>query len=139
MEEMGQERRRFPRIKVELLVRYKVLDNLEKQIQAQTKDISEGGVCLVTREQFKPGTVLALEIKFPYLTQVILVKGRVVWSAESRLGPSPAGHPRFDNGVEFDKVIELDREQITDYLKSEEEKTQAKGWKIGIMRDTDNK
>ena len=119
---------------VELIVRYKILSSLE-QLDAKTKNISGGGVCLVTREKMELGTYLAMDIKFPSSKTPILAGGRVVWSTESSLGSSPAGHPRFDNGVEFVQISDLDQSRIIEHVKSEQEKMKAEGWKIGIVTD----
>lgn len=130
-----EERRKFPRIRTELFVRYKTLRLPDEHSEAQTKDISEGGVCLIAREQIQAGTVLAMEINFPHLSKPIPASGRVIWSRESNLGPSPAGHPQFDNGIEFEQISEPDRQQIAEFVSSEQDKTKAKGWNIGIVRN----
>lgn len=139
MEKLRKERREFPRLNVELFVRYKIVRPPEQEVEAKTKNISGGGVCLITREQLKPGVILAMDIKFPHSTQPALVSGRVVWSAESGLGPSPAGHERFDNGIEFVEINDLDRQRIIEHVNSEQEKTEDKGWKVGVIRDLDIK
>ncbi|MCQ9208342.1 MAG: PilZ domain-containing protein [Omnitrophica bacterium] len=132
---MRKERRKFPRITLELIVRYKVLKIPEQQIDAQTKNISAGGVCLVAREQMQTGTEVALEIKFPGSNKPIVATGRVAWSRESTLGLSPAGHQRFDNGVEFMEISDDDRDRIIERVKSKRQKTKDKGWNVGIVTD----
>ena len=134
MEEMKKERRKFPRMTVELFVRYKILSSPE-QVDAQTKNISGGGVCLVTREKMELGTYLAMEVKFPHSKGPILAGGRVIWCRESRLGPSPAGHSRFDNGIEFVQISETDRQQIIEHIKSKLGKDKPEGWQIGLVTD----
>jgi len=135
MEEMRKERRRFPRITLELIVRYKVLNLTEEQVDAQTKNISAGGVCLVAREKMVAGTKVAMEIKFPGSDKPVVANGRVIWSRESSLGLSPAGHPRFDNGIEFAQISDGDRSRISERVKSEQERTKDKGWNVGIVTD----
>lgn len=135
MEEINKERRKFLRITVELIVRYKVLTPAEQQLKGKTKNISGGGICLVAHEQYTPGTVMAMEIKFPHSINPVVVKGRVVWSKESGLGPSPAGRPRFDNGIEFEEISDSDRWQIIKQVNSEQKKARDKGWEIGMVRD----
>jgi len=134
MEEIKKERRQFPRMTVELIVRYKILSAQERS-DAKTKNISGGGVCLVSREKMQAGTFVALEIKFPKSKGPILAGGRVVWSCESSLGLSPAGHRRFDNGVEFVQIEDVDRQRIAEHIKSELEKAKREGWKIGLVTD----
>lgn len=135
MEEREHDRRRFPRLKTELLVRYKILEVPEKQIDAKAKDISSGGICLVAREKINPGSFLMLEIRFPKSDKPVIAYGRVVWSGESSLGLSPAGHMRFDNGIEFTQISDSDRERIEGHIKVEQEKLKDVDWKIGIAKD----
>ncbi len=129
------ERRKFPRIEKEIIVRYKILSTPEKQLDGETKNISAGGVCLVTRERMEPETVVAMEIRFPQMNKPIVTTSRVIWCSESKLGPSPAGHTRFDNGIEFTQISEADRQQIAKYVEAELEKEKDGSWKIGLVTD----
>ena len=134
MEEIRKERREFPRTALELIVRYKVLSSQE-QVDAKTKNIGGGGVCLVTREKMPLGAYLAMDMKFPGSKKPILAGGRVIWSNESRLGPSPAGHQRFDNGIEFVQIEDVDRQRIIEHVKTELGKPKPPGWKLGLVTD----
>ena len=127
------ERRKFPRIEKEIIVRYKILSTPEEQLDAKTKNISGGGVCLVTREKMNMETVVAMEIRFPQMNKPIVTTARVVWCSESKLGPNPAGHIRFDNGIEFTQISEADREQIIKYVEVELKKEKGGDWKIGLV------
>lgn len=139
MEEKGQEKRRFPRLKTELLVRYKILEAPKEEISdAKTKNISAGGICLVAREKINPGSILMLEIRFPKSDEAVVAYGRVIWSQDSALGLSPAGHMRFDNGIEFEEITDSDRERIKQHIKLEQEKLKD-DWKIGIVKDLSSK
>ena len=135
MTDLNQERRKFPRIEREIIVRYKILSTPEKQLDAKTKNISAGGMCLVTREKMELGTVVAMEIRFPQMREPILTTSRIIWCSESKLGPNPAGHMRFDNGIEFTQISEADRQQIIKYVKTELEKEKGGDWKIGLIRN----
>ncbi len=135
MGELGKERRKFPRITVELIVRYKLLTAAEQQVNAATKDISAGGVCLITREEIKVGTRVAMEIKFPRSPNPVLIQGQVMWSNKSRLGLSPAGHVQYNNGFEFTQMNDTDRQHLLDNIKLEQERIKIEGWKVGIVKD----
>lgn len=135
MDEMFKERRKFARATIELIVRYKVLDIPQQQLEAKTKDISGGGICLVTREKMKLGTAVAMEIKFSPADNPVIAYGRVVWFNQSKLGPSPAGHLRFDSGIEFEKISDQDRKRIIEKVQAEQGNTKSKGWNIGIATD----
>ncbi|NQT00036.1 MAG: PilZ domain-containing protein [Candidatus Omnitrophica bacterium] len=140
MGEKESDRRQFPRIRTELLVRYKIIKAPEKHHEAETKDISVGGICLVAREKVIPSAVLALEIRFPRSEEPIVACGRVIWSKPSTLGLSPAGHQRFDNGIEFVEISEADRQRIKEHVETERKNPdkQKEGWKIGIVKDLSN-
>ena len=135
MTDLNQERRKFTRVEKEIIVRYKILSTPEKQLDAKTKNLSVGGACLITRDKMELETVVAMEIKFPQMREPILTTARVVWCSESKLGPSPAGHRRFDNGIEFTQISEADRQQIIKHVESELEKEngKGKGWKVGLV------
>ena len=135
MEMPKEERRKFPRLKTELFVRYKIINPPDEGLEGRTRNIGGGGICLVTREKIKPGTMLAMEIKFPYAVNPVLIKGRTVWTGESSLGLSPAGHVQYDNGVEFLEITEENRQQIIEHVNDERQKQGLKEWKIGIARD----
>ncbi len=73
----GAERRRAPRARKRLLVRYGVE---EAKHTAFTKNVSETGIFLHTNTVFKPGTTLLLEIAFPQ--KVWSLWGRVAWAKQ---------------------------------------------------------
>jgi c-di-GMP-binding flagellar brake protein YcgR len=76
------ERRKFPRLKANLRVRYKVLQDKQANIDSQTKNISAGGICLFMDTQFEVGSLLGLEIEIPDYSYVpILAVGRLIWQA----------------------------------------------------------
>ena len=97
-----EERRRFPRLKVEVEVEVKILDDIgdsktsavNRQFeQRKTKDISPLGVCVETGRHIPHGTILELRFKFPGQTSHGL--GRVVWCRDLE------GNGVFYAGVEF--------------------------------------
>ncbi len=63
MAEEGSERRRFERKELNTEVKYTVLfPSINKGI---TKNISEGGLCLLINEQLNKGTILRVEFALP--------------------------------------------------------------------------
>ena len=100
-----KERRRFPRLDVRVRVRYKILTNGEEHVTPDYEEIVEGiytrnlsidGICMHTgRTKIKPGSVLALDIKFPELDKPIYAVGKVIWTKDIM----NAG--QFFSGVEF--------------------------------------
>jgi hypothetical protein len=98
----GKERRRFPRLAVEVNIAFSVLSNLSEEkidhlnnqiFENKTRDISPIGMCIKTGLMVPPDSIIDIKIAFPGTT----VRGlaRVVWSADiERDGV-------FYSGVEF--------------------------------------
>lgn len=77
------ERRRYSRIsKHFVLTYYNRLAPEEKFAASQLKNIGLGGMCLITAKPFDPQTRLAIELKTPFLTELIHLEGVVLESKE---------------------------------------------------------
>jgi hypothetical protein len=97
-----QERRRFPRVPVEIAVLVELLgDQIGDQI-ARTQDLSAGGCLFTCPSSFPPGSVVQLLINVK--GEVIEAVGRVVYST-----PNDAA---YDLGVEFVFIRDADRSRI---------------------------
>ncbi|MGD9347777.1 MAG: PilZ domain-containing protein [Candidatus Aminicenantes bacterium] len=59
----GEEKRRHPRLEVSKKMRYRELVPSEEEGLIQ--DISEGGLCLVLKKRFDPGTILEIKYEVP--------------------------------------------------------------------------
>jgi len=77
------EKRSHERFSASLEVRYKILDWNEPFL-SKTKNVSEGGICVLMDAALKPGTPLELEFQDSAgkSKKTILVAGTVVWSKE---------------------------------------------------------
>jgi len=104
--EVYDERRRFPRFNllVDVLVSKRAASEREKLLI--TKNISQGGVCIIAYEEFREQDLLDLKIFLPEDKVPLKVLGRVVWTKEFVIGDSSK---RYDVGVEF---IDIDEETI---------------------------
>jgi len=78
----GRERRRYPRLKANFIVSYRIKHIPKDYDLSQTKNVSQGGLLLTTNKKFTPGTQLALTIKFPFVPKQVDVLGTVVDSKE---------------------------------------------------------
>jgi len=78
----GPDRREFMRVSKTFIVSYRVLQDIDNYDLSQTKNISAGGMLLTTNRLFRPGTVLAIDIRLPFLIEPLNLKGRVVNSKE---------------------------------------------------------
>ena len=77
------ERRKYYRITKHFILRYFDISVPEKKYSAsQLKNISEGGMCLITETSFATGTMLGVEIKTPFFAEVTFLKGEVLASHE---------------------------------------------------------
>ena len=79
---LARERRRYPRLKANFVISYRIKHIPKDYDLSQTKNVSQGGLLLTTNKKFTPGTQLALTIKFPFVPQKIDVLGTVIDSTE---------------------------------------------------------
>ena len=105
----AEERRKYLRLRVYHLVKYRVISDKPAHSAfslSSIRDIGAGGVCLTTEEQLPVSTKLELEINFPDIGGSILTSGRVVWTKQV------AKTSRYMMGVEFAGIDEALRKRI---------------------------
>lgn len=109
------ERRQFKRLNlsVEVLCRKHPVKILDKA--ALSRNISQGGICLIVYEEMSKGQMLELEFRFPRDMAPVKALGRVVWTSEFTVGQGAAGR-RLDVGVEFIKINQGDLEKVNNYV-----------------------
>ncbi|MCM8819492.1 MAG: PilZ domain-containing protein [Candidatus Omnitrophica bacterium] len=78
----GPERRKYPRININFVVSYRIKEVPDNFDISQTKNVSGGGILLTTNRKFEKGTLLALNIRFPFIGDKIEVTGEVVDAKE---------------------------------------------------------
>ena len=96
----GSERRRYPRIKTAVTVRYEILttEGGGQWRQVHSHDDSAGGMCLRLYERLAAQTRLRFEIRLPRLAEPIRGTGEVRWTQdEARTGTRRT----FLTGVQF--------------------------------------
>ncbi len=78
-----QERRQYKRIEKHFILSYYATDHPEHRFAAtQIKNISGGGMCLITEQTFTPGTILELEVKSAFFSNITRLQGEVLQSHE---------------------------------------------------------
>ncbi len=77
-----QERRRHNRINKNFVVNYRIYGDPDNVDISQTKNISEGGMLLATNRAFDLGTILAIEIRMPFIPSPIRLLGKILESKE---------------------------------------------------------
>jgi c-di-GMP-binding flagellar brake protein YcgR len=113
----GQDRRRFPRLDIAVDVAWEKVSgkkNMEVNDDSdKTRNISEGGICLIVYEDINIGDELSLDIQLP-TQQVIHAVGRVVWRSSFDLAKD--SWYRYDVGIEFINISPQDREMIKKFV-----------------------
>jgi len=78
-----KEKRKYRRITKHFVLTYfDVSDPKLRHEASQLKNISLGGMCLITAMPYAPGTKLGIELKTPYLTELTHLEGNVLESRE---------------------------------------------------------
>jgi len=78
-----EERRRYKRIKKHFILTYFNLADPQLRFAAsQLKNISMGGMCLITSQLFEPKSLLGIELKTPFMTELVYLEGSVLASQE---------------------------------------------------------
>ena len=77
------ERRQYKRFKKHFILTYWDLgDPYVRHEATQLKNISLGGICLITPRAFAPMTTLCIELKTPFYSELTRLEGKVVQSNE---------------------------------------------------------
>ena len=109
-----KERRKYARLKAAVEVKYLVIGK-PGAIQTSSKNISAGGLCILTEEQLASETPLQLEIKLPDVKDCIRSLGRVIWQKRfEAAGESPRVY--FNTGIEFTGISDFDRFNLNRYV-----------------------
>lgn len=74
----------------------------QKTVISKTKDISLGGICLITSSPLKIGDILNLSIRLKGFIKPIEAVGKVVWTQTFEIG----GQKGYDNGIKFIEITE---------------------------------
>ena len=111
----GRERRRYPRVALNLLIQYRV-DSFEEFLAEYAVNLSMGGVFIETKEPRPEGTMVYFQFALRNGTRLIEGLGRIV-----RVNPPDSLHPGM--GIEFTNLDEDSRALIRSVV----EGRQAKG------------
>lgn len=110
------ELRRFPRLRFACDIEYSIttpdaVENQESMV-SKTKNVSLGGICLVTDSALETGDILTLRIRLKGFETPIEVLGRVVWTQTFDIGEQKG----YDNGIEFIKIPEAHRAKLEEFM-----------------------
>ncbi|MEW5945233.1 MAG: response regulator [bacterium] len=109
---MYSEKREYPRAELKKAkARYKVPNQLEIGL-ATIKNISGGGVCLLTDREIPAGATVVLEFALPGDTTSIVAEAEVVWRDEMS---APTEH-KYQMGMKFVKIDAGKKSEITSFV-----------------------
>ncbi len=113
------ERRKFSRLDISVGVAWRRLGSQMAEEVADidaTRNVAEGGVCLVANERFEAGDRLELTLTLP-TRKTIQTLGEVIWVKDAALVRED-GVRRFDIGVAFSGLPEDEWQEMKQFLYS---------------------
>jgi c-di-GMP-binding flagellar brake protein YcgR len=122
--DVGVERRRFPRVKADFGVEYKIKDTNSSLIKAVSVDISEAGIMMKTSEKLDIESLLELKLTLPSPYGNIDTLACVVHILENSWDESLP----YRCGLEFRELKEEDRERIRKFVSDEIAKLDWERW-----------
>jgi c-di-GMP-binding flagellar brake protein YcgR len=117
------ERRKYPRFNFQVEVEISQKNECGSNDPASSRNISQGGVCIIVYERIKVSDILELEIRLPDEEMPVKVLGRVAWVKEFVIGDSKEGM-RYDTGIEFMDLSAETAQKIEKYIYNSKEQTQ---------------
>ena len=105
------EKRQFMRLNILTDVEYTKKIPSEGSTLSLSKNIGEGGICLIVYEDLQVADLLDLKIYLPEDSAPIRATGKVAWLKEFVVG-EPSKGKRFDAGIEFISINQEDRNRI---------------------------
>jgi len=107
-----REKRRFIRFDVSLKVNYVIQKEPKAEKTGTTKNVSAGGIQLLTKEKLNTGNKLDLKIFTPEALNPVHMKGIIMWSNEISSGKNMS----YANGIEFGKIEEDNKNTFLRFL-----------------------
>lgn len=101
----GLEQRRWPRRSLDIRV------NLAFDAIAHAKDISYGGICLITDKPLEIRKMYTINCSLPDDGLPIELFGKVEWSR-------PAGEHHFENGISFWRIDRPTEQRLIEFLQA---------------------
>lgn len=109
---MAEERRRFPRVRADFGVQYKIKGSDSAPEKAVSSNISEAGIMMKIPRKLDIGTLLELRITLPSPHVTINSLARVIYVLDNYWDE----YPPFRCGVEFLELKEKDKAAIKEFV-----------------------
>ncbi len=107
-----REKRRFIRFDIALKVNYIVQKQTKLEKTGITKDVSVGGLQLLTEDRLETGNKLELKMTIPNALNPVHLNGIVLWTKEISQGNVPS----YSAGIEFGKIEEDNKNTFLRFL-----------------------
>lgn len=107
-----REKRRFIRFEIALKVHYYVQKEPKTEKTGITRDVSAGGMHLVTQERLETGSKVELKLFIPEALNPAHLAGIVLWSKEI----ADAKKPSYSSGIEFGDIEEDNKNTFLKFL-----------------------
>lgn len=123
----NKDRRKTPRISIEIDVLYEILSGSAAGKQnSRSRDISMGGIGLTLNEKLFPGTVLSLQLNIAQSHRPIFTQGEIVWVKELfKKNPAQKGQRLFGAGIRFTKIEPEDKAALSSFISRGAKNTQG--------------
>jgi uncharacterized protein (TIGR02266 family) len=106
-----REKRQFKRKSISIDVIFDMSPD-QRGFESKTKDISVGGICLISRKPLSVDNVMNFKFTIPDTEKKIEVSGEVVWTEK----PEDEKDDRYYSGIEFVQIDETDKDLISKYV-----------------------
>ena len=107
-----REKRKFIRFEVSLKANYSIQKEPKVEKTGIVKDVSAGGVQLLTEQKVDVGNKIELKIFIPEALNPVHLSGIVLWSKES----NPERGLSYQAGIEFGKIEEDNKNTFLRFL-----------------------
>ncbi len=123
----SRDRRKTPRISIEIDVLYEILSgNAAGKQNSRSRDISMGGIGLKLNEKLLPGTILGLQLNIAQSHRPIFAQGEVVWVKEIfKKNTTQKGQRFFGAGIKFTKIEPEDEVALSSFINRGAKNTQG--------------
>ncbi len=109
---MYEEKRKYPRLDINVNINWKKVSQDSVAVKGMSKNISEGGICLIVYEKLNKGDILSLDIELP-TGKVIRSRGKIAWTKDFEIIGREQG---YDVGVELMDISDQDREVLRSFV-----------------------
>ncbi len=110
------EYREFIRCPLNTEIKYRLMDDSDVEKSCLGTDISGAGLKVLLKEKIGIGSALSLFFRLSEESDIILAEGEIIWEEAQKDGSIEAG-------IEFTKISEHDKKEISQYVYSEQSKS----------------